>query len=148
MLLFRTFAKASRSGALSANVLTRWPVMGYKTLADEIVISQAAIRKIEERTKNLKQSFLRVGVEGGSGCSGYRYVFNLDHQLNEDDLVFKKDERVLLAVDELSLGLIKGSQIDYEDKMIRAAFVVNSNPNAEKSCSCKVSFSPKDGLLT
>eukprot|EP01016_Furgasonia_blochmanni_P039110 TRINITY_DN4817_c0_g1_i5.p2 TRINITY_DN4817_c0_g1~~TRINITY_DN4817_c0_g1_i5.p2 ORF type:complete len:112 (+),score=15.49 TRINITY_DN4817_c0_g1_i5:323-658(+) len=99
-----------------------------------------------------------------AGCSGYRYVFNLDHQLNEDDLVFKKDERVLLAVDELSLGLIKGSQIDYEDKMIRAAFVVtatfqysktkilymqvNSNPNAEKSCSCKVSFSPKDGLLT
>jgi iron-sulfur cluster assembly accessory protein len=46
-----------------------------------------------------------------------------------------------VVLDNLSLGLIKGSTIDYEKELAREAFVIASNPNATSSCGCNVSFS-------
>ena len=43
-------------------------------------------------------------------------------------------------VDERSLALLKGSQIDFVDELAGAEFKVR-NPNARSSCGCGVSFS-------
>ena len=48
-----------------------------------------------------------------------------------------------VLMDEITLGMIKGSTIDYKEEMIRSAFEVVDNPNAELSCSCGTSFAPK-----
>jgi iron-sulfur cluster insertion protein len=45
-----------------------------------------------------------------------------------------------VAVDEVSLGLLKGSVLDYEEDMASAGFVVK-NPNATAKCGCGNSFS-------
>ena len=50
---------------------------------------------------------------------------------------------VKVLVDEVSLGVLKGSKLDYQQEMIRSAFVVVDNPQAELGCSCGVSFSLK-----
>ena len=42
------------------------------------------------------------------------------------------------------MKLLKGAVIDYSEEMMRSIFYVKENPNAEISCSCKTSFSPKD----
>jgi len=42
---------------------------------------------------------------------------------------------------------LDGSVVDYEITMAREGFVVKDNPNAEHSCSCKMSFAPKDSLF-
>ena len=45
-----------------------------------------------------------------------------------------------MIVDEMSLELIRGSEIDYVDELIGAYFAVK-NPNATATCGCGSSFS-------
>ncbi|MCR9070088.1 MAG: iron-sulfur cluster insertion protein ErpA [Alphaproteobacteria bacterium] len=81
---------------------------------------------------------MRVSVLGG-GCSGFQYVFDFDRTVNEDDHVFERDG-VEVLVDDVSLDLLAGAQLDYKDELIGAYFAVE-NPNATASCGCGTSFS-------
>ncbi len=80
---------------------------------------------------------LRVAVEGG-GCSGFQYDIRLDDPA-EDDLVLEKDGQKVL-VDSVSLPFLQNAVIDFSEELIGARFVIE-NPNAASSCGCGVSFS-------
>lgn len=80
---------------------------------------------------------LRVAVEGG-GCSGFQYEIKLDAPA-EDDLVLEKAGQKVL-VDSISLPFLAGATIDFSDELIGARFVIE-NPNATSSCGCGTSFS-------
>jgi iron-sulfur cluster insertion protein len=80
---------------------------------------------------------LRVAVEGG-GCSGFQYDIRLDEPA-EDDLVLEKDGQKVL-VDSVSLPFLQNAVIDFSEELIGARFVIE-NPNAASSCGCGVSFS-------
>jgi iron-sulfur cluster assembly accessory protein len=92
-----------------------------------------AIGQTEGRTL-----MLRVAVEGG-GCSGFQYQFDLVDAAQADDLRIERDGATAV-VDEMSLALLKGSEIDFVDELAGAEFKVR-NPNAKSSCGCGVSFS-------
>jgi iron-sulfur cluster assembly accessory protein len=79
-----------------------------------------------------------VSVEGG-GCSGFQYRFDMDRTRSDDDVVITRDGAVVL-VDQISLGYLAGSEIDFVDDLIGASFRVN-NPQATASCGCGTSFS-------
>jgi len=81
---------------------------------------------------------LRVSVSGG-GCSGFQYGFTFDDTVNADDRTFERDG-VTLVVDEASLDLLAGSEVDYVEELIGASFQIN-NPQATSSCGCGSSFS-------
>ena len=59
--------------------------------------------------------------------------------MNGDDLVFGDDD-VKVVVDDVSMDLLAGSEIDFVDDMIGASFQIK-NPNADSSCGCGASFS-------
>jgi iron-sulfur cluster assembly accessory protein len=81
---------------------------------------------------------LRVAVDAG-GCSGFQYRFDLVETAEPDDLRIEAEGAVAL-VDEMSLALLGGSQIEFIDELAGAEFRVR-NPNAKSSCGCGVSFS-------
>lgn len=81
---------------------------------------------------------LRITVLGG-GCSGFQYSMALDTAQNADDHIFA-DNGAEVVIDEISLDLLKGSQLDYTDDLMAASFVIK-NPNAASSCGCGNSFS-------
>jgi iron-sulfur cluster insertion protein len=81
---------------------------------------------------------LRVAVDGG-GCSGFQYRFDLVDAAESDDLRVETAGATAL-IDDISLGLLKGSEIDFVDELAGAEFRVR-NPNAKSSCGCGVSFS-------
>ncbi|WP_142850280.1 iron-sulfur cluster insertion protein ErpA [Telmatospirillum sp. J64-1] len=81
---------------------------------------------------------LRVSVSGG-GCSGFQYGFSLDEARNDDDILFEQ-HGVKLVVDEASLDLLAGSNVDYVEELVGAAFRI-TNPNASSTCGCGSSFS-------
>lgn len=80
---------------------------------------------------------LRVSVSGG-GCSGFQYGFEFDTEQADDDFVLQRDGATLL-IDPLSLPYLQGAQVDFEDSLKGAQFVVR-NPNATATCGCGTSF--------
>lgn len=54
-----------------------------------------------------------------------------------------EQEGVGVIVDQESLDFVKGSTLDYTHELIRAAFQMQKNPQADHGCSCGSSFSVK-----
>jgi len=84
---------------------------------------------------------LRVFVAGG-GCSGLQYGMTLDEEQEGDTVIAISGFNIL--VDEMSMGYIDGSEVDYVDSLMGAGFTVN-NPNAVSSCGCGHSFKTAGG---
>jgi len=89
----------------------------------------------EEGNADLK---LRVFVTGG-GCSGFQYGFTFDEATNDDDTVMEKNG-VTLLIDPMSYQYLVGAEIDYQESIEGAQFVIK-NPNATSTCGCGSSFS-------
>jgi iron-sulfur cluster insertion protein len=109
--------------------------------ADErrVTLSPSAVRRIAEliQAEGEQGAKFRVAVSGG-GCSGFQYGFSFDDTTNADDLVFEQGG-VTLLVDEVSMELLAGSEIDFVEDLMGAAFQVR-NPHAKSSCGCGTSF--------
>lgn len=107
--------------------------------AHGLVISDNAAKQIASlrEQEGDRDLMLRVSVAGG-GCSGFRYTFDFDRSVNDDDRTFHNGD-VTVVVDEVSLELLDGSQIDYKQELIGSYFEIN-NPNASSSCGCGSSF--------
>ncbi|MGI9415898.1 MAG: iron-sulfur cluster insertion protein ErpA [Hyphomicrobiales bacterium] len=106
---------------------------------ETVTVSDSAARRIAEIVATeADKKMLRVTVSGG-GCSGFQYGFELDSTANEDDLVIEKQGATVL-IDSMSLMYMEGSEIDFVDDLIGAAFQIK-NPNATAACGCGTSFS-------
>ena len=81
---------------------------------------------------------LRVFVSGG-GCSGFQYGFTFEENASEDDTRIEKSG-VTLLVDPLSFQYLAGAEIDYQEDLNGAQFVIK-NPQAKTTCGCGSSFS-------
>ena len=77
-----------------------------------IVLTENAARRIAmlKDQEQVEDTFLRISVSGG-GCSGFQYGFTFDDQRHHDDFVFERDG-VAVVVDDVSLGLLDGAEID------------------------------------
>ncbi|KAI0343493.1 hypothetical protein BDW22DRAFT_1373425 [Trametopsis cervina] len=103
------------------------------------------LRKIAERERD-GEAALRIAVESG-GCHGYQYKMELANDRRADDYVFShpKVKPSNVVVDAVSMGLLKGSVIDFATELIGSSFRVVENPQAKGSgCGCGVSWELKD----
>ena len=105
-----------------------------------LVFTDNAVDKVkalieEDGNNELK---LRVFVTGG-GCSGFQYGFTFDEVANEDDTALVKGG-VTLLIDPMSYQYLAGAEIDYQEGLEGAQFVIK-NPNATTTCGCGSSFS-------
>lgn len=97
----------------------------------------AKVRELRDEEGNPALK-LRVYITGG-GCSGFSYGFTFDEQVKDDDTVVENGD-VSLLVDAMSIQYLAGSEIDYDQGLMGARFVVQ-NPNATSTCGCGSSFS-------
>jgi len=100
----------------------------------ENAAKRIAVLAAEDGTPDVK---LRIAVSGG-GCSGFQYGFSFDTDVNGDDKLFVNGAATVV-IDETSLELLAGSQIDFVEDMVGSSFQI-SNPNATSSCGCGNSF--------
>ncbi len=112
------------------------------------------VRKGDERLVQLTQSagqkvasliardhtgpYLRVAIVGG-GCNGLSYKMRFVNETKKGDILVETAGSQTL-IDSRTALYIKGTTIDYSNKMIGGGFTF-SNPNAKSSCSCGESFS-------
>jgi len=95
------------------------------------------VKKLIEEEKNPDLN-LRVFITGG-GCSGFQYGFTFDEKIQDGDAEIAKCG-VKLLVDPMSIQYLRGAEIDYQEGLEGAQFVIK-NPNAKTTCGCGSSFS-------
>lgn len=106
-----------------------------------IKVSQRAFERLREISAAQPAdgaAKLRVAVLGG-GCSGFQYDIALVAQADPDDEILT-DGACEVLIDPVSRDFLGGAEIDFEDALIGARFVIH-NPNAASSCGCGTSFS-------
>ncbi len=105
-----------------------------------VLMTQAAANRIKALAagEGNPALMLRVAISGG-GCSGFSYGFTMDSEVTGDDKVFEFFGSKMV-VDEASMDLLKGSQIDYVDDLMASSFRI-TNPQATSTCGCGTSFS-------
>jgi iron-sulfur cluster insertion protein len=105
-----------------------------------LVFTDSAAQKVKEliTEENNPALMLRVFVSGG-GCSGFQYGFTFEDNANEDDTRVTKNG-VTMLIDPLSFQYLMGAEIDYQEGLHGAQFVIK-NPNAKTTCGCGSSFS-------
>src|SRR6266513_1706169 len=105
-----------------------------------VVITDSAARRIAvlKAQEAAEGAFLRIAVSGG-GCSGFQYGLSFDEETSPDDVVFEHGG-IRVIVDDVSLELLNGSEVDFVEDLMGASFQIK-NPNAASSCGCGNSFS-------
>jgi iron-sulfur cluster insertion protein len=109
-------------------------------MPEPLVFTANAARKVKEliQEENNPALMLRVFISGG-GCSGFQYGFTFDENTQEGDTRIDK-EGVTLLIDPMSFQYLVGAEIDYQEGLEGAQFVIK-NPNAKTTCGCGSSFS-------
>jgi iron-sulfur cluster assembly protein len=82
--------------------------------------------------------WLRIAITGG-GCNGLSYKLRFTTGPKRGDILVRS-AGVPVLVDAKTALYLKGTVVDYSDKMIGGGFKF-TNPNAKASCSCGESFS-------
>ena len=108
-----------------------------------ITLTEGAItrvRQLMDKRGNPNLS-LRLGVKGG-GCSGLSYTLNLEEAPTDRDFVLEQ-EGLRVFVDKRSARFLDGLHLDFSVKNLLEGGWVWTNPNAQRSCGCGTSFTPK-----
>jgi iron-sulfur cluster insertion protein len=110
-----------------------------RAIEPTILLTDSAVAKVaeliaEDGNPGLK---LRIFVSGG-GCAGFMYNFAFDEKAEDDDHIVQKDA-VTLLIDSVSFQYMAGAEVDYEEGLEGARFLIR-NPNAASTCGCGSSF--------
>ena len=108
-----------------------------------LTLTPSAIRQVKFliQKKGNPDLGLRVGVKGG-GCSGLSYSMTLDENVTERDTMVEV-EGIKVIVDRKSARFLEGTTLDYTVKNLLEGGWQWSNPNAQRSCGCGTSFTPR-----
>ncbi len=107
-------------------------------MAIGVQITEQAAGRIRELLDGDERDLtgLRLKVVGG-GCSGLQYKMDLDDPKPTDRVFEQAGAKVI--VDLKSLLYLAGTELDYRETLMEAAFVFQ-NPNVKRSCGCGASF--------
>ncbi|KAJ2073610.1 [4Fe-4S] proteins maturation [Coemansia sp. RSA 376] len=110
--------------------------------SDAITLTDSAIRRLRYLSeKRNKTQYLRLRVDSG-GCYGFSYMLDMTEEPEANDIIVDR-KGAKMVVDDVSLPLVTGATIDWQDRLIGQAFVVLANPNASGGCGCGASFEIK-----
>jgi len=104
-----------------------------------IKLTESAVKRVEEMVAKRDAVIgLRIGVTE-SGCSGYSYAMDFAESVLDNDTLIEQDG-VKIIVDEASMPILDGIELDYVKQGLNQSFKFN-NPNVVSSCGCGESFS-------
>jgi iron-sulfur cluster insertion protein len=105
------------------------------------VFTDSAASKVKQPDRRRR----RPGAEASRVRHGGRLFgasstgFTFDKETSDDDTTLVKGG-VTLLIDPMSLQYLTGAEIDYQENIEGAQFVIK-NPNATSTCGCGSSFS-------
>ncbi|MEC7987833.1 MAG: iron-sulfur cluster assembly accessory protein [Myxococcota bacterium] len=102
---------------------------------DRIDVTPAAVENIKRLQDEYEASGfgLRFGLRGG-GCSGYKYVLELESDPDEGDLIFD-ESGIRVFVNPEHMEKLKNSVIGWKESLMESGFDID-NPQAKRPCGC------------
>ena len=100
-----------------------------------VTLTETAVQNIRRLQSEFEMPDfgLRFGLRGG-GCSGYKYVLELEPAPEENDEVYDFDGvKVFLSTEHKEK--LSGTVIDREDSLMGSGFKID-NPHAKRPCGC------------
>lgn len=127
-------------GPLNTTATVPPPLEGVREGNENLVrLTAAAGTKVAALIAREQQGeWLRIAITGG-GCNGLSYKLRFTTGPRRGDILVRS-AGVPVLVDAKTALYLKGTVVDYSDKMIGGGFKF-TNPNAKASCSCGESFS-------
>ncbi len=130
---------ATPSSATPAPVPTATAAVAREGNENLVRLTEAAGRKAAALAARENQGdYLRIAINGG-GCNGLSYKLRFTAEPRRGDILVRT-AGIPVLVDSKTALYLKGTVLDYSDKMIAGGFKF-ANPNAKASCSCGESFS-------
>ena len=122
------------------------PISNSEESNEEFVIVPMEITITEIATQKLREIFnsepndvvLKVAVHRG-GCSGYLYDLEVVDRPEDEGYQFETVNGINVTIMDYDSSLLAGIEIDFQDTLMGGGFKI-LNPNANKSCSCGISF--------
>jgi len=106
-----------------------------------ITITEAGANRVNQFLESRKSGIgIRVKIRT-TGCSGYAYNLEFVDEANDDDNIFESNG-VQIVVDNKSLVMIDGTELDYKMEGLNAGFAFK-NPYEDATCGCGESFTLK-----
>lgn len=93
----------------------------------------ANLRRLQEEFE-MEGFGLRFGITGG-GCSGYKYVLELEEGPVDGDEVISVAEDLVVFLHADHREKLKNSTIDWIDSLMETGFRIE-NPQAKNACGC------------
>lgn len=117
----------------------------FEPISSLVTITDRAAEKARALLveKEMPDAALRVFVVGG-GCSGWQYGMALARDVEPDDMEIEAAEGVRILVDEESVPMLHGAEVDYVEDLMKSGFTIY-NPNATAACACGSSFQAASG---
>ncbi|HAG96198.1 MAG: iron-sulfur cluster assembly accessory protein [Pseudomonadales bacterium] len=107
---------------------------------NSITLTPAAIAHMAaEVARKDGATAVRIAVKP-SGCSGFMYEMELVDAPAENDLIIQASPELTVYVDQDSLPVLQGTELDYVKQGLNAILQFR-NPNATSECGCGESFS-------
>ena len=110
--------------------------------AAPVKVTDAALRHFRQTLAASNARAIRLSVKE-SGCTGYMYVLDLAEAPTEKDLELDPGEGVRLLVDRGSLGILRGTTVDYVREGVNSVLRF-LNPNVLDQCGCGESFNVRE----
>jgi len=116
--------------------------------APVLAITESAAAQFERMRakRNKPEAVLRVRVVPDSGCGDFRYAMGIEPGPRDGDMSIDA-HGITVIVDAASVGLLRGSTLDYSDALIDGGFKL-LNPNAQSACGCGQSFTTSGRAVT
>ncbi|MEP1744131.1 MAG: iron-sulfur cluster assembly accessory protein [Kangiellaceae bacterium] len=104
-----------------------------------VKFSEKAIKHLHKQVINQSAAGIMFNVKE-SGCSGFKYLLELAHEVDPDANTYPLTEELVLYVKPEIIELIRGTEVDYIQEGVNHRLDFQ-NPNATASCGCGESFS-------
>lgn len=107
-----------------------------------ITFTNAAKKHIKDQVQKEAGNHFRLWVKT-TGCSGYMYMPEIVDEPKPNDVEVAELDGIKIYLDQDAVAIIKGTEVDYIEKMLGFKQMVFNNPNATSLCGCGESFKLK-----
>jgi iron-sulfur cluster assembly accessory protein len=111
----------------------------FDVSTDVLSVTPEAAQHLKAQVEAKGKTAVRISVKE-SGCTGYMYVMEEVAEGETSDVTVTLDNGVNVFVAADSLGVLRGTQLDYVKEGINRTLKF-LNPNVTAACGCGESFS-------